>query len=108
MSNIDWGELDPEELKAAASKEAGLDDYGDEAFEEPFRRYLEALVTEADLSPMGVMGQQLNVTRILVNRLRFQGDVKRHPEILDEAVLDPIVIVGLPRTGTTKLHRMIS
>ena len=44
----------------------------------------------------------------MVNRLRLTRDLKRHPEILDEDVSDPIVIFGLPRTGTTKLQRMIS
>jgi hypothetical protein len=43
-------------------------------------------------------GKSLNIVRDLVNRLRFQKDLKKHPEILDEDVSDPFVIMGLPRS----------
>lgn len=102
------GELDPTVLMAAASAEAHLEDYGDERFVEPLTRLMHAVVSEANLSPTGVMGVQASVVRCLVNRLRLQDDLKKHPEILDEDVADPIVVVGLPRTGTTKLQRMLS
>jgi hypothetical protein len=46
--------------------------------------------------------------RLLINRLRFADDLARHPEILDEDVSDPIVVMGFPRSGTTVLQRMIS
>lgn len=48
------------------------------------------------------------VHRLLVNRLRFAEDIARHPEILDEDVTDPIVVMGFPRSGTTVLQRMMS
>lgn len=101
-------DLEPAALLAAASREAGLDDYGDHAFMEPFTRLMQAIVAEADLSPIGIAGTRARMIQCLVNRLRLQRDLKRHPEILDEDVSDPIVIVGLPRTGTTKLQRMLS
>src|SRR3546814_1138950 len=44
----------------------------------------------------------------LGNRLRIEGYFEKHPEIADEQIAAPIVIVGLPRTGTTKLHRLLS
>src|SRR5690606_6163617 len=46
--------------------------------------------------------------RLLVNRLRFAEDLAHHPEILDEDVSDPIVVIGFPRSGTTVLQRMMS
>ena len=95
-------------LMANARQEAGLDDFGDDRFIEPLSRFLEAAATEARLSPMGVFSQVVNVQRLLVNRLRFEADLKRRPEILDEQVVRPIIILGLPRTGTTKLQRMLS
>jgi hypothetical protein len=48
------------------------------------------------------------VVRFLVNRLRFETDLKKHPEILQETIQPPLIIMGLPRTGTTKLHRMMA
>jgi Sulfotransferase family len=110
VASIDAGvreALDPVALIAAAAEEAGLDDYGDERFVEPLTRWLAAVVDEADLSPVGVMGTHAHVRQILVNRLRVQADLRRHAEILEEDVSDPVVIVGLPRTGTTKLQRMM-
>ena len=64
--------------------------------------------TRLDLSARGLMGVHANFTRFLVNRLRWEADVERHPEILDEDVSDPIVVLGLPRSGTTKLQRFLS
>src|SRR5699024_1264150 len=44
----------------------------------------------------------------LSNRLRVEDYFQRYPKIALENVADPVVIVGLPRTGTTKLHRLLS
>lgn len=48
-----------------------------------------------------------NILRPLMNRLWFQKDLSDNPEILDEEIRAPIVISSLPRTGITKLHRML-
>jgi hypothetical protein len=47
-------------------------------------------------------------TNLLVNRLKIQSDLTRHPEILDVPVRRPLFITGLPRSGTTFLHRLMS
>ena len=47
------------------------------------------------------------IVRLLVDRLLFAKDLAEHPEILDEELLPPVAIVGLPRTGSTKLQRML-
>ena len=95
-------------LMAAASAEAKLDDYGDPGFIEPLEHFLHAAVSEANLGAMGLIGLRMDVMRLLINRLRMHDDLKRHPEIREEDVSDPIVITGLPRTGTTKLQRMLA
>jgi hypothetical protein len=70
-------------------------------------RMLDSVLTEARLNQAGTIGLELDARRWLGNRLRMRADVTRHPEILDEDVSDPIVIVGVPRTGTTKLQRVL-
>jgi hypothetical protein len=45
---------------------------------------------------------------LLVNRLRTEDAYCRHPEIANERIECPLVIVGLARTGTTMLHRMMA
>ena len=101
-------ELDAEALVASARRSAGLTDFGDERFLEPMARFVDALVREVDLNADGATTWKLTIETALVNRLRMQRDITEHPEILDEDVSSPVVIVGLPRTGTTKLQRMMS
>lgn len=101
-------DLDAGELLAAARTEAALDDFGDETFMEGLTRLLAAVTAEAGLTPMGIMGLKADVVRLLVNRLRIHAAVTAHPEILEEDVSDPIVITGLPRTGTTKLQKSLA
>jgi hypothetical protein len=100
--------LDADALLAAALTEAGRSRFTDRDFEEPLRRWLDASLSEARVNALGVELLRANIMRLLVNRLRFEADVEEHPEILEEDVADPIVIIGFPRTGTTKLQRMLS
>ena len=96
-----------EPLLDAALKEAGAREFRDTSFISNLEKALE-IPTRLDMSARGLMGVQANFQRFLVNRLRWEADVERHPEILDEDVSDPIVVLGLPRSGTTKLQRFLS
>ncbi len=100
-----------ERLLDAARKETGLDDFGDGFAGIHFYEGLAWLLKstrEVPFSAVGLMGFGSTIHRQLVNRLRFHRDLKEHPEILAEDVSDPILILGMPRTGTTKLSRMLS
>ncbi len=98
-----------EPLLAAAFAEAGTGakEFRDASFLANLAKTLEVPQRLA-MSARGLMGVQANFQRFLVNRLRWEADVARHPEILDEDVSDPIVVLGLPRSGTTKLQRFLS
>jgi hypothetical protein len=102
------GELHPEPLLQAAHQIARLTDFGDDSFGEPLRKLLDCAARETDFHPPGLQYFKSEVIRCLVNRLRVQHDIVAHPEILDEDVSDPIIILGLGRSGTTKLHKMLS
>ena len=91
-----------------AREEAGLQDFGDPAFLEPLQALIECVQSDVTFTPVGVLNFKATVQRFLVNRLRLQRDLAAHPEILEEDVSDPIVILGMPRTGTTLLQRLIS
>lgn len=97
-----------EGLLEAASTEAGLQDFGDRHFITGLTTLVDAIHREAALN---VTGEQMvfgGMIRLLVNRLRYVEDIKRHPEILGEEIVAPIIILGLPRTGTSKLQRVMS
>lgn len=100
--------LDPESIVAEATRRTGLDDFGDPSFREPMQRLLAAMEREARLHAVGRATQRERVIGLLVNRLRGEAAFARHPEIADERLERPVVIVGLARTGTTLLHRMLA
>ena len=100
--------LDESSILDEARAKADLVDFGDEAFREPLRVLLDALDQEAGLVAFGRAAQRARIVDLLVNRLRAEDQFRRHPEILEEELGAPIVIVGLPRTGTTLLHRTIA
>ena len=54
------------------------------------------------------MQQHVLILGLLKNRLLIEDLLGRHPEILDEQIVAPIIICGLPRTGTTHLHNLMS
>ncbi|HEX9771838.1 MAG TPA: sulfotransferase [Steroidobacteraceae bacterium] len=100
--------LDPDKLIAQARAETGLQEFDAPGVEAPLRILTRALREEARLSPGGTHFWSGRLHGILVARLRGRDWVKRHPEILEERVPPPLVILGLSRTGTTLLHRLIA
>jgi hypothetical protein len=100
--------LRAEDLIARAQRETGFADFGDIAFIEPLRRFLAACsAPEADLSLVGRMATEWDVVRFLTNLLRFRAEEANHPEIANQRIERPIFITGLPRSGTTFLHRLM-
>jgi hypothetical protein len=101
-------ELNPEALLTAAAERTGLDDFGDAAFRERLDVLCAALRDEAGLSDtgLGIVFEQL--VGNLVNRLRLEALIADHPEIEGIEIERPIIICGLPRTGTTHLHNLLA
>ena len=100
--------LDGSEMLEKARKETGLSDFGGETFLEPMQVLIQSLEQEADLNPLGRFMNRANILRLLKGRLYAQDLLKRHPEILEREIPDPVVIVGLGRSGTTRLHRLLA
>ena len=100
--------LKPTALMDAASEATGLDDFGDHRFLRPLALLCDALTEDVELTPMGRMAQHTLFVQLLKNRLLVEHEIARHPEILDLPVEAPIVIAGLPRTGTTHLHNLLA
>jgi sulfotransferase family protein len=100
--------LEPDPLCDQAVAETGLSNFGDEAFRERLAVLTGALRDEAGLSPMGVVSAHGQLVKLLKNRLLIEDLITRHPEILEQPIVAPIVIVGQPRTGTTHLHNLMA
>ena len=101
-------ELAIEPRMGQAAQETGLDDFGDDAFLEPFSVLLAALRSEAGLSSFGRVTVSVQINQLLKNRLLIQQVLTEHPEIHDLEIDRPIIIAGLPRTGTTHLQNLIA
>ncbi len=86
---------------------SGLDDYGPMDFAEGLRVLVKSINEESGLTAANAARYGEELLRLLVNRLRMRRDIVRHPEILNEQILPPVFITSLPRTGSTKLHRML-
>jgi hypothetical protein len=95
-------------LMSQARSETGLDNFGDDWFREPLSLLLNALATEADLSSFGRITASAQLLQLLNNRLLIEDVLTRHPEIHEVQIRRPIIIAGLPRTGTTHLHNLMS
>jgi len=95
-------------LVAQAKEQTGLRDFGDPWFFANIDALIPSLNVQAKLSPEGIYGAQHMIVSGLVNRLRHVQFVKDSPEILDEVVNVMAVLTGLPRTGSTMLHRMLA
>ncbi len=107
MTDVDPLSLDLGALVDEARGKAGLSDFGDESFLEPLAVLLDSLEREANLNAVGRGTQHARIVDSLVTRLMSEDFIRRHPEILEEDLGSPVVIVGLARTGTTRLHRLL-
>ncbi|MFC7516810.1 sulfotransferase family protein [Herbaspirillum sp. GCM10030257] len=95
-------------MQEASARSNGLSDFGDVHFRPALSIMLQSLEKEARLSSTGRHLIRQRLVELLSNRLKVEDYCKRNPEILDEVVAEPVVIVGLPRTGTTLLQRILA
>jgi hypothetical protein len=100
--------LEPGALEEAARRATGLADFGDPSYREPLGVLCRSLERDAGLSSFGRTATRALLLQLLSSRLRLEDLIARHPEILSERIDRPLVIAGLPRTGTTHLHNLIS
>jgi Sulfotransferase family len=99
--------LDTEVLHARATADTGLTDFGPDDYRDRLDRYV-AELREIDMHGPGIVNFHSQLVQWLKNRLLLTDLLTRHPEIRDVEVLPPVVIAGLPRTGTTHLHNLLA
>lgn len=100
--------LDADALHAKASADTGLNDFGPGDYRERLDVYLAALREIGGLHAAGVVNFHGQLLQLLKNRLLLTDLLSRHPEIDDIELAPPVVIAGLPRTGTTHLHNLLA
>jgi hypothetical protein len=86
----------------------GAEDFGDAGFLDPLDRFLDAVAHEADLNLVGRWMTRRFVVRLLCGRLQLVAVTAADPGVLAEEIVEPLVITGAPRTGTTILHALLA
>lgn len=98
-----------DDIAAAAVRTTGMSDFGGTAHEEGLRLLVEDLSSpQAGLTPQGNYFQRSEVKATLVGRLLTEAQLAAHPEVDDVPIVRPVFVMGLPRTGTTALHRLLA
>jgi len=86
----------------------GLDDFGPMDFVDRLDMWLEEVASDPDRLGIGQLSLRNSCVRYASNRLLTRDLLRRHPEIHDIRITRPIIIIGLPRTGTTHLLNVLS
>ncbi|HEX7838472.1 MAG TPA: sulfotransferase [Kofleriaceae bacterium] len=102
------GSFRPEALVEIARRRTGLSDLGDRSYESGLEMLCRSFEDDARLAPVGRVVMREIVVQKLCNRLRIQDALRCHPEIRDVSLGRPLIVVGLARSGTTMLHRLLS
>lgn len=105
---MDATRLRPDRLVEQACELAGYDDFGADGWQEGLGRLTDGLVSQANLSDLGVEIAIADIMRAMVNRLNIIEHRRTHPAVADETITRPVVIIGQPRTGTTILYDLLA
>jgi hypothetical protein len=98
--------FEPEALLDAARAATGLDDFGPKTFRAGLDALCSSLDADAQLNDLGTVAIPGMIVGSLSNRLRVYDWVAKHPEVRDERIDAPIVVIGMFRAGTTLLSRL--
>jgi hypothetical protein len=99
--------LTPDPLIKIAIERTGLRDFGDTSFIDPLARLLHSCSNQSALSIVGRSATRWDIVRFLSNLLLINDVAKRQPAMARAPIRQPIFITGLPRSGTTFLHRLM-
>lgn len=102
--------LNPETLKSLAQRNTGLHDFGsndEPGLDEALSMLCNSLEQEARLTTFGRIAMRGLITSSLANRLKVIDWARQHPEVREQEIRAPWIILGLPRTGTTLLSILL-
>jgi hypothetical protein len=105
---IEIASLEPASLMRAAVREAGLSDFGPGDFERGLGVIALSLESDARLTPIGRKGLRDFLINALVTRLQRTELRRTRPELFESELVPPLMLIGLPRSGTTLLHRLLA
>lgn len=96
------------DLIAAAQQASGLTSLGDQSILDGLNRLVDSFNNEAKLTARGEKSVEGTLVATLVNRLRVEDYLAKHPELLQRPIDKPMFVFGLPRTGTTLVINLLN
>jgi Sulfotransferase family len=99
--------LDADSMIRSAIQSTDLSDFGSDEWREPFDVLVRSMDEDAALNLLGRIRTRSEILQLLCARLQVEDTLKRHPEILDEQIKQPLVIIGQGRSGTTYLFNVL-
>jgi hypothetical protein len=96
------------DLHASAVRMTGLEDFGTDDYTDGLAVLLESYARDENLTPLGSKMSRVFLRAALAARLISEAGWRQHPGYAEVAIDRPIFVTGLPRTGTTALHRLLT
>ncbi len=101
-------ELSVDAVLAQARQNAGCDDFGADDFLERLGRLTGEWSSDTGLAGIGRLQLFNKLVQHATSRLLIQDCLRRHPEIHRQKIRKPVIVAGLPRSGTTHLLNLMA
>src|SRR5581483_574141 len=101
-------QLRPEDIIQKARDKAELEHFDSDSFREGLGRVADAVNARQNRTPLGLGWFESACVTFLSNRLKIADYIARNPAVLSRPVTAPIIILGMPRTGSTLLSSLLS
>ncbi|WP_052223597.1 sulfotransferase family protein [Novosphingobium malaysiense] len=100
--------MDVSQLIKAAKEATGLTQFGEDGWQVGLEILVHSANREAGLNAIGAGTIEAMLVGLLAQRLQVEDWYARHPEIDEQAITAPLMVLGLPRTGSTALHNLLA
>jgi Sulfotransferase family len=101
------GSLTADSVIAEARERTGLGDFGPDRFREGLTVLCDSIDTEAQLNALGELAVRDVVVSALAARMKVYDWARQHPEVTQERIEAPIIVIGMFRAGTTFLSQLL-
>jgi hypothetical protein len=100
--------LDPDEIERYVACKEEVSGWSERHWQPAFEQLCRDLEEKAALTPLGRIMANGQLVGLLRARCRAERLLARHPDILDQPLERPIIIMGPMRSGSTRLQRLLA
>ena len=99
--------LNSADIFARAEEGTCLSGLADDGLRQRLERIVAAVNAQGLLTANNLDAARTQIETRVAERLKLEADLRRYPEINNEAIERPIFVVGYSRTGTTVMHSLL-